>query len=174
MTRIAVIGNAGGGKSTLCRQLSAALQLPYFPVDKIQWKPGWKSVSASEFTIAHDKLLEHGAWIIDGFGPWAEVEKRFDAADTIIFVDLPLWVHYWWATKRQLASIFWGRPDGPDGCPMFPVTIRLYRMMWQIHRQARPRLVTAIEARRSTKRIFHLRSPRELAAFRDQYCLSPA
>jgi adenylate kinase family enzyme len=36
MTRVAVIGNAGGGKSTLCRTLSRARQLPLFPIDQIQ------------------------------------------------------------------------------------------------------------------------------------------
>ncbi len=48
MTRVAVIGNAAGGKSTLCRQLSHARKLPYFPVDKIQWRPGWHLVPESE------------------------------------------------------------------------------------------------------------------------------
>ena len=46
---VAVIGNAAGGKSTLCRQLSHARKLPYFPVDKIQWRPGWQLVPESEF-----------------------------------------------------------------------------------------------------------------------------
>ena len=40
MTRISVIGNAGGGKSALCRELSQALDIPLFPIDQIQWKPG--------------------------------------------------------------------------------------------------------------------------------------
>jgi hypothetical protein len=28
--------------------------------------------------------------------------KRLDAADTIIFVDLPLWLHYWWQPSGKL------------------------------------------------------------------------
>ena len=170
MTRVAVIGNAGGGKSTLCRQLSAARELPYFPVDKMQWRPGWNLVPHHEFAAAHATVLEQPAWIIDGFGPWPEVEKRLDLADTIIFLDHPLWRHYWWATRRQVASLFRGRADGPEGCPMWPVTLRLYRMMWRTHLDVRPRLLAAIEKRRQDKRVFHLRSPRQLAAFRMQYC----
>ncbi len=42
MTRVAVIGNGGGGKSTMCRQLSRALNIPCYTIDKIQWKPGWQ------------------------------------------------------------------------------------------------------------------------------------
>ncbi len=40
MTRVAIIGNAGGGKSTMARKLAAARGLPYFAVDKFQWRPG--------------------------------------------------------------------------------------------------------------------------------------
>jgi len=117
MTRIAVIGNAGGGKSTLCRRLSKARELPHFAADVLQWRPGWQPVSKAEFEAIHSSLLTRETWIIDGFGPWEEIEKRFDRADTIIFVDHSLWRHYWWATKRQIASIFHGRADGPEGCP---------------------------------------------------------
>jgi adenylate kinase family enzyme len=82
MTRVAVIGNAGGGKSTLCKQLSSARRLPYFAIDKIQWRPGWRPVSDDEFALAHAAMLGRQSWIIDGFGPWEEIEKRFDLADT--------------------------------------------------------------------------------------------
>ncbi len=149
----------------MCRALSAALVLPYYPIDKIQWRPGWVPAPEPEFNAEHDVLLETASWIIDGFGPWESVERRFDAADTIIFVDHPLWIHYWWATKRQLKSIIRDRPDGPEGCPMLPVTFRLYRMMWLLHREARPRLLDALEAHRDSKTVIHIRSPREMAEF---------
>jgi shikimate kinase len=55
MQRIAVIGNAGGGKSTLCMQLSQALNIPVHMIDKIQWKPGWVSESPTIFTGGHAK-----------------------------------------------------------------------------------------------------------------------
>lgn len=170
MTRVAVIGNAAGGKSTLCRQLSAARQLPYFPIDQMQWRPGWKAVSPAEFAVAHAAVLARPTWIIDGFGPWPDVENRLDEADTIIFVDLPLWLHCWWATKRQIASFFSGRPDGPEGCPMWRVTLPLYRMMWRVHRDVRPKLLSAIAKRQQGKCIFHLRSPRDMAEFCEEYC----
>jgi adenylate kinase family enzyme len=36
MHRIAIIGNAGGGKSILARRLGAALCLPVYTVDDVQ------------------------------------------------------------------------------------------------------------------------------------------
>jgi adenylate kinase family enzyme len=165
MTRVMVIGNAGGGKSTMCRALSSVHALPYHAIDKIQWRPNWVLTPEPEFTEAHEALISKDRWLIDGYGPWPSVIRRASIADTIIFVDHPIAVHFWWAFKRQIKSLFVGRPDGPEGCPMFPVTIRLFRMMWWLHREMRPKLAAAIEARRGSARIIHIRSPRELARF---------
>ncbi len=35
MTQVAVIGNAGGGKSTLSRRLSQAIGLPLYSIDML-------------------------------------------------------------------------------------------------------------------------------------------
>ena len=40
MGRVSIIGNAAGGKSTLCKKLKVAKGLPLFAVDTLQWKPG--------------------------------------------------------------------------------------------------------------------------------------
>lgn len=165
MTRVAVIGNAGGGKSTLGRAICAAHGLPYTEIDRLLWQPGWVATPQADFERAHEKLLAEPRWLIDGYGPWEALLTRLDAADTIVFVDHPLPVHLWWATKRQIASILFGRKDGPDGCPMLPVSIRLYRMIWWLHNEMRPKLLTAIAKRRQTKRIIHIRSPKDLNAF---------
>jgi adenylate kinase family enzyme len=165
MQRIAVIGNAGGGKSALCRKLSQALDIPLFPIDRMQWKPGWVAAPYVEIQAQHDLVLAQEAWILDGWGPWDLIEQRFQAADTIIFVDHPLLVHYWWSIKRQLACIFTPRVDGPEGCPMLPVTWRLLKMIWRIHCTLRPKLAALIERQRADKQVIHIRSPRELHQF---------
>ena len=170
MTRVAVIGNAGGGKSTMARRLGAARDLPYHALDLIQWRAGWQPVSQAEYDQRHDAIVAGDRWIVDGFGDMASIDRRIAAADTIVFVDHPLPVHLWWATKRQLRSLFTGRPDGPPGCPMWRKTVPLYRMIWSIHQTLRPQLLDKIAAaERAGKAIHHLRSPRELAAFERQY-----
>jgi adenylate kinase family enzyme len=170
MQRIAVIGNAGGGKSALCRKLSQALDIPLFPIDRMQWKPGWVAAPYVEIQAQHDLVLAQEAWILDGWGPWDLIEQRFQAADTIIFVDHPLLVHYWWSIKRQLACIFTPRVNGPEGCPMLPVTGRLLKMIWRIHYQLRPRLVELIERQRADKQVIHITSPQDLHRFIARVC----
>src|SRR6185436_5260435 len=40
MKRVAVFGNAGGGKSTLARRLAELTRLPLYPLDMIQFRAG--------------------------------------------------------------------------------------------------------------------------------------
>lgn len=170
MTRISVIGNAGGGKSTMCRKLSKALNIPLFPIDRIQWKPGWTPAPIDEVKTKHDQILTHDRWIIDGWGTFDLIETRFKASDTIIFVDLPLLVHYWWAIKRQFSCIFQPRVDGPDGCPMLPMTWPLLKMIWKIHFHMRPRLIALVNSYRLEKNVFHITTIKELQLFTENYC----
>jgi len=170
MTRVAVIGNAGGGKSMMCRKLGKALDIAVYPVDKIQWKPGWMSATSEEFKQKHEEWLAREQWIIDGWGSWEAIAARFEVADTIIFVDYPLAIHYWWAIKRQFKCLFRPRPDGPEGCPMLPMTWPLIKMIWTIHWSARLRLIRLVDTFRTSKQVISLRSPREMRQFIQTYC----
>jgi hypothetical protein len=172
MTRIAVIGNGGGGKSTMCRQLSRALNIPSHSIDNIQWKPGWQRASDEEFQEKHEQILAQETWIIDGFGPMEAIQQRFELADTLIFVDHPLYIHYWWAAKRQFMSIFRGYPGGPEGCSLLPVTRRMFQTIRYVHYHMRPQLVAMIETFRENKRVIDIRSPREMRVFMQQYGVS--
>ena len=53
MMKVAVIGNAGGGKTTMCRKIGTRLGLPVHHVDMIQWQPGWQRTPLDE-TVASD------------------------------------------------------------------------------------------------------------------------
>ncbi|MEX2200312.1 MAG: hypothetical protein WD711_02865 [Dongiaceae bacterium] len=170
MTRVAILGNAGGGKSTLARKLAVAQQLPYHAIDRLQWLPGWRLAQRAQFNRNHDAILAGERWIVDGVGDLDAVARQLARADTVVFVDLPLRTHLWWATRRQIRSIFVGRTDGPEGCPMWRVTWRHYRMIWWIHRELQPQLQALIAATMPAAQVFHLRSPREIAAFERQYC----
>jgi adenylate kinase family enzyme len=49
MRKVAVFGNTGGGKSTLARRLAELTQLPLYPLDLIQFKPGGVEVLHAEY-----------------------------------------------------------------------------------------------------------------------------
>lgn len=165
MTRIAIIGNAGGGKSTLSRRLRDLLRLPLHPIDQLQWRPRWQAVPRKDFAEAHMKLLAEPCWIIDGWGDFEDIKERFRQSDTIVLIDYPLWRHYWWAIKRQFLCLFRPRIDGPPGCPMLPMTWPLLKMIWAIDRHAMPRLRALVHEERGRRRVFHVRTLDELRAF---------
>ena len=166
-----VIGNAGGGKSTLCKTLSKSKVLPLYAVDKIQWKPGWTPAPAKEVEEKLNKIIRNDFWIIDGWGSWETIEERFKEADTIIFLDHSIWIHFWWALKRQFAAVFYPETlDKPEGCNLLDISGRMFKMIWMIHRQLRPKLLELVNTYKGEKSVFHIKSPNELKRFMLQHC----
>jgi len=157
-----VIGNAGGGKSTLARRLAAEMDLPLLSVDQIMWAPGWQRVPEDQYQKCHAEWLRQERWLIDGVGSWPTIKARLAAADTIIFVDLPFVQHLFWASKRQIASLIWGRQDGPKNSPMWRVTLPLFRMMFWLHHHLRPDLIASIQAESTRARVIVIRSKSQL------------
>jgi adenylate kinase family enzyme len=56
MKRVAVFGNAGGGKSILARRPAELTRLPLYPLDLIQFKPGGVKIPHQEYLKAHADL----------------------------------------------------------------------------------------------------------------------
>ena len=171
MCRASIIGNAAGGKSTLCKAIVKAHGLPLYAVDKFQWKPGW--VAAPEEEVARElrEVISQDRWLLDGWGPWETIEERFERSDTIIFVDHSLWRHLWWATKRQIkAYLIPNSVEKPEGCDLTSVTWKMYQMIWRIHRDFRPELLRLVEQFKGEKDVYHIRSPRDLKKFAIEQC----
>ncbi len=161
-SRIAIIGNGGGGKSTLAKVVAAAKDLPLLEVDHVQFAPGWERVEPLEVGKICDRFAEGDKWIIDGFGPWESIIHRFDLADTIIFADFPLWMHFWWAAERQIAAEKGQITDGPPGCDYRGKTREMFEILWHVDQNIRPKLLEEIEELRKVKNIVHLHSPEEM------------
>lgn len=172
MTKVAILGNAGGGKSTLCETLSLAKGLPTYQLDKLLWSSGWVPIPQEEFDYQHDLILTRNKWIMDGLASLESIERRLEAADTIVFVDHSLWVHYWWAAKRQFMCLFRERPNFVEGCSMLPKTFALAKMIWQVNKYLRPTLLDLVHKYSHGREVFHIRSPRELAQFKSVQCVN--
>ena len=165
MKKVAIFGNTGGGKSTLARRLAELTRLPLYPLDLIQYRPGGGEVPRQDYLRAHADLLDKDEWIIDGFGCVASAWERFVAADTLIYVDLPLTTHYWWVTKRLIKAPF-ARPEGwPENSPMWESTINSYKVVWRCHRRLTPRYRQLVADVANSKRVHHIKSPTQIAAF---------
>lgn len=167
MKKVAVFGNGGGGKSTLARRLAQATGLPLYPLDLIQYRVGGEKVPHDEFLQAHADLLARDAWIIDGYGCTKSSWERFSAADTLVYIDLPLSTHYRWVTKRFFKALY-VKPEGwPENSPMLRSTLDCYRVLWLCHRHMTPKYRALVAVHRPHQQVHHLRSVKEISAFLD-------
>jgi adenylate kinase family enzyme len=165
MKRVAVFGNAGGGKSTIARHLAELTGLPLYVVDMMQFRAGGAKVPQLEFLQAHADLLRRDHWIIDGFGSTALAWERFEAADTLIYVDLPLWIHYSLVTKRLIKGLFANPKGWPEGSPLWSSTLSSYRVIPLCHRNTTPKYRQLVAEAAASKRVHHLRSVAQIRSF---------
>lgn len=165
MKRVAIFGNAGGGKSRLGRELAAVTGLPLFVIDRIKFRSGGVEVSPEEYRQSHNALIDRDEWIIDGFESVELAWKRFEAADMLIHIDLSLAVHALWVTKRLIKGLFVDPPGWPDGSPVIRSSIQSYRVLWPCHSRLTPKYRSYLLEVSNRKRVFHLRSKRQLKRF---------
>lgn len=165
MKKVAVFGNAGGGKSTLSKKLSEITGLPLYVLDKVKFQPGGVELSHEDYQREHQKILQTDRWIIDGFGSMDTLWVRLDAADTLVYVDLPLPVHFWFVTKRMITG-FSQPPEGwPENSPILKSSLKSYRVLWLCHKYLTPKYREYVEQNRSSKTVYHLRSTEQVSQF---------
>jgi adenylate kinase family enzyme len=163
--RVAVFGNAGGGKSTLARRLAEITGLPLHVIDLMQFRPGGDRIPHEEFLAAHAALLHRDEWIIDGYGSVDLAWERFAAADTLVYVDLPLAMHHWFVTKRLVKGLF-SDPEGwPKNSPLWASSWSSYKVLWLCHLRLTPRYRQLAADMANTKRVHHLRSKSDVSTF---------
>jgi adenylate kinase family enzyme len=168
MKRVAVFGNAGGGKSTLAKALAERARLPLFPLDRICWSPGGGVVPQEIWLKQHADILAQDEWVIDGYGNVEATWQRLAAADTLVFIDLPLALHFWWVTKRFFKGLLVPPEGWPEGSPMLSSTLNSYKVLWLYRRRLTPKYRAHVREAASSKKVFHLRSRTDLAGFLDQ------
>ena len=164
MKKVAVFGNSGGGKSTLSKRLAETTGLPLVVLDLLQYKPGGGEIPYEEYKVAHDRLLQQEEWIVDGYGSLDTVWERLEVADTLIYVDLPVILHYWWVTKRFLQGFF-VPPESWPRDTLLKGTLNSYYIVWLCHKKLTPRYRNYVVQAKENKRVYHLKSPQEIEEF---------
>jgi len=115
LRRIAVLGGAGAGKSTLARRLGEALDLPVIHLDLIAYGPGWTRRAGEALQADLARSLEGGARVADGtYGEASAL--TLPLADLVLWLDQPVWLRLFRAWRKTRVHRGRARPDRPDGC----------------------------------------------------------
>ncbi len=163
MKRILIIGSGGSGKSTLARRLGEAAGIEVVHLDKLHWKPGWIEPDKEEWGKTVDKILEGDSWIIDG-NYSGTLEKRIEAADTVIFLDLPRAVCVWRILKRVARYRKTNRPDMAEGCDE-KFDLKFLKWIWDYPQRSKPKVESLLEKFQDKIEIIRLRTSGEVENF---------
>ena len=88
MKRVAVVGNAGSGKSVLAARLARSLGVAHIELDAIFHLADWQDLPEDDFRARVLTEIAADGWVVDG--NYAAVrELVWDRADTVVWLDLP-------------------------------------------------------------------------------------
>jgi adenylate kinase family enzyme len=117
---------SGNGKTTLGRELARRLGVPFVEMDALVHGPGWVETPTEELRAQVEPIVASDGWVIDGPYRGKLGDLVLDAADVIVWLDLPIriWMprlirrtgrrirgreELWNGNKETLASALWGR-----------------------------------------------------------------
>jgi adenylate kinase family enzyme len=106
--RIAVVGSAGAGKTTLAQRLGERLGLPHVELDALFWGPDWTPAPRDLFREKVGRALAGAAWATDGNYSAAR-DIVWGRADTLVWLDYALPLVLWRVTRRTLRRALTGQ-----------------------------------------------------------------
>ncbi|WP_121610762.1 DNA topology modulation protein [Mesobacillus foraminis] len=166
MKKIVLIGSGGSGKSTLARQLGEKLKIDVLHLDSLFWKPGWVETPREEWIDTQQYLVKGETWIMDGnYGGTMGI--RLNAADTIIFLDIPRIICVYRAFKRMLQYRNKTRPDMGEGCEE-RFNYEFFKWIWEYPKTKRPKILERLEELSKEKEVIILKAPKEVENFLEQ------
>jgi hypothetical protein len=113
-TRILVLGRTGSGKTTLARQLSAALAVPHVELDALFFGPNFTTVPLPVLRERTNAAIAGESWVTDGNKSTVR-DLVWPRADTVVWLDYPLAVSLWRLGKRALWRTSVLRQQAEDG-----------------------------------------------------------
>jgi len=166
MRRFAVIASASGnGKTTVGRELAHRLGVPFVELDALVHGPGWIETPDHVLRAQVEPIVASDGWVIDGTYQRKLGDLVIEAADVVVWLDLPIrvWLprlvrrtwrrvrgreQLWNDNRESLRSAVWGRES---------------LFVWAFRSHFRRRRTWPQELRNSP--VIRLRTPAEVERF---------
>ena len=85
-----MIASASGcGKTTVGRTLAVRLGVPFVELDSLNHGPGWTEATAAELRARVEPIVATEEWVVDGGYRGKLGDLVLEAADTVVWLDLP-------------------------------------------------------------------------------------
>jgi adenylate kinase family enzyme len=170
MRRVWIIGISGSGKTTLAAELARRLGVPHIELDAMHHGPDWAEPDLEQFRADVAAVVAGDGWVVDG-GYQRKLGTMVPAAaDTLVWLDLPLHVsmlrttrrsvgrvlrrtELWNGNRETLRALFWGRES------LLGWSVTQHR----IYERSLPELSASPEC--VGKRILRLRSAKSVRAW---------
>jgi adenylate kinase family enzyme len=163
--RVSVLGVSGSGKSTVGRAIAGRLGVPFVELDALHHGPGWTEATAEELRARVEPWVDQERWVIDGSYRSKLGDLVVARADTVVWLDLPVWLwlfrlarrtfvrivtreELWNGNREQLRFLFTERPN-------------IFGWAWRSHRRNR-RELEAWAAGHPNVSLVRLRSTRDV------------
>lgn len=126
--RIHIIGSVGSGKTTLAKELSLLLNVPFYELDNVVWirgKSGDVRRTDKEREDYLNTIINSKSWIIEGVHNEDWVANCFQYADLIIFLDTKYAIRTYRIIKRFVLQKL--RLEDSNYRPTFKIFFKMFK-----------------------------------------------
>jgi adenylate kinase family enzyme len=176
--RIHIIGSPGSGKTTLAKELSTHLAIPWYDLDVIAYEGGFGRKIPLDARIQQlQQIIAQRGWITEGAYLWW-TEILLDAAELIIWLDMPPYINGWRIVQRHVQTSWAGTNRHPGTKKL--LRFLFHTMKKQISRTmitpkapdddgATTPVATAQILSGYASKVIHCKRPAEVARFKENF-----
>jgi adenylate kinase family enzyme len=160
MKRVMIIGGPGSGKSTLGGLLADKTGLPLYHMDHIHYRPGWDERTTEEKDVLCHQIHMKDQWIFEG-GHSRTLDERIARADTLIWLEMSVWLRLRRCLWRTITNHGKTRPDLHEGCPE-RFDLDFYRFIWRTRNSSAANIRQKLASSQPHLKIHHFTSLNEV------------